>query len=111
MEAMVLCCAFWFKILSNPLYEGGGILRVAAMEAMERGGTLIMKLQECFKSFGWCSVGAEEARSLYPEIKVMLETCAKRLTKDEWMSELSTKPKLATLRLLKEKGIGHDAWL
>ena len=39
------------------------------------------------------------------EIKVMLETCAKRLTEDEWTCELGTKPKLATLRLLKEKGI------
>ena len=34
----------------------------------------------------------------------MLETCAKRSIEDEWTCELSTKPKLATLRLLKEKG-------
>ena len=64
-----------------------------------------MKLQECFKSFGWCGVGAEEVRGLSSvEIKAMLETCAKRLIEDEWACELSTKPKLATLRLLKEKG-------
>ena len=35
----------------------------------------------------------------------MLETCTKRLIEDEWTCELSTKPKLATLWLLKEKGI------
>ncbi len=34
--ARVRCAAFWFKILSNPLYEGR-ILRIAAMEAMECG--------------------------------------------------------------------------
>ena len=39
------------------------------------------------------------------EIKVMLGTCAKKLNKDEWTCELSTKSKLATLQLLKEKGI------
>ena len=39
------------------------------------------------------------------EIKVMLETCAKRLIEDEWTRKLSTKPKLATLWLLKDKGI------
>ena len=65
----------------------------------------MMKLQECLKSFGWDGVGAEEVRGLSTvEIKVMLETCAKRLNEDEWTCELSTKPKLATLRLLKEKG-------
>ena len=38
-----------------------------------------MKLQECFKSFGWCGVGAEEVQGLSSlEIKVMLETCTKR---------------------------------
>ena len=36
----------------------------------------------------------------------MLETCAKRLIEDKWTCELSTKPKLATLRLLKEKDSG-----
>ena len=30
--------------------------------------------------------------------------CAKRLIEDEWTRELSTKPKLATLWLLKEIG-------
>ena len=65
---------FWFRILSNPLYDGR-ILRIAAMEAMECGGSWIMKLQECLKSFGWCSVGAEEVRGLSSvEIKAMLET-------------------------------------
>ena len=34
----------------------------------------------------------------------MLETCAKRMIENEWACELSTKPKLAILRLLKEKG-------
>ena len=57
--ARVRCAAFWFKILSNPLYEGS-ILKVAAMEAMECGESWIMKLQKCLKSFGWCGVGAEE---------------------------------------------------
>ena len=35
------------------------------MEAMECGGSWIMKLQECLKSFGWDGVGAEEVRGLY----------------------------------------------
>ena len=35
----------------------------------------------------------------------MLETCAESWIEDEWTCELSTKPKLATLQLLKEKGI------
>ena len=61
--ARVRCTAFWFRILSNPLYEGR-ILRIAAMEAMECGGLCIMKLQECLKSFGWCGVGAGEVRGL-----------------------------------------------
>ena len=75
------------------------------MEAMECGRSWIMKLQECLKSFGWGGVGTEEVRGLSSvEIKAMLETCAKRLIEDEWTRELSTKPKLATLRLLKEKG-------
>ena len=61
--ARVRCAAFWFRILSNPLYEWR-ILRVAAMETMEFGRTGIMKLQECLKSFGWCVVGAEEKQGL-----------------------------------------------
>ena len=70
-----------------------------------------MKLQECLKSFGWCNVGAEEVWGLSSvETKVMLETCAKRLIEDEWTCELSTKPKLATLRLLKEKGSESRCW-
>ena len=74
--ARVRCAAFWFRILSIPLYEGR-IWRVAAIEAMECGGTWIMKLQECLKSFRWCGVGAEEIRGLSSvEIKVKLETCA-----------------------------------
>ena len=102
--ARVRCAAFWLKILSNPLYEGR-ILKVAAMEAMKCGGSWIMKLKECLKSFGWCGVGAEEVRGLSSgEVKAMLETCAKRMIEDEWACELSTKPKLAILRLLKEKG-------
>ena len=102
--ARVRCAAFWFRILSNPLYDGR-ILRVAAVEAMVCGGSWMMKLQDCLKSFGWDGVGAEEVRGLSSaEIKVMLETCAKRSIEDEWTCELSTKPKLATLRLLKEKG-------
>ena len=62
----VRCGTFWFRILSNPLYEGR-ILRVAAIEAMECGGTWIMKLQECLKSFGWCDVALELRRyEAYP---------------------------------------------
>ena len=34
------------------------------MEAMEYGGSLIIKLQEGLKSFGWCGVGAEEVHGL-----------------------------------------------
>ena len=49
--ARVRCAALWFGILSNPLYEGRS-LKVAAMEAMECGGTWIMKLQECLKLGG-----------------------------------------------------------
>ena len=63
------------------------------MEAMECGGSLIIKLQECLKSFGWCGVGAEEVHCLSSgEIKAMSETCAKRMMEDEWACELSTKP-------------------
>ena len=36
--ARVRCVAFWFKVLSSPLY-GGRILRGAALEAMECGGS------------------------------------------------------------------------
>ena len=96
--ARVRCAAFWFRILSNTLYEGR-ILRIVAMEAMECGGSWIVKLQECLTCryfpcpFGWCGVGAEEVRGLSSaEIKVMLETCTKRLIEDEWTCELSTKP-------------------
>ena len=64
-----------------------------------------MKLQECFKSFGWYGVGAKEVHDLSSgEIKAMLETCAKRMIEDEWACELSTRSKLTILRLLKEKG-------
>ena len=64
-----------------------------------------MKLWECLKSFGWCRVGAEEVRGLSSgEIKAMLETYARRMIEEEWSGELSTKPKLAILRLLKENG-------
>ena len=45
--ARVRCAAFWFRILSNPLYESRIMRRIAAMEAMECGGSWIMKLQEC----------------------------------------------------------------
>ena len=46
---------------------------MAAMEAMECGGTWVMKLQECLKSFGWCGDGAGEIRGLPSvEIKVIL---------------------------------------
>ena len=97
--ARVRCGAFWIRILSNTLYEGR-VLRLAAMEAIECGGSWIMKLQECLKSFGWCDVRAEEVRGLSRvETKVMLEICAKRLIEDEWTCALSTKPKS---RLLKE---------
>ena len=107
--ARVKCAAFWFRILSNLLYDGR-ILKVAVVEAMECGRSWMMKLQECLKSFGWDGVGVEEVRGLSSvEIKVMLETCAKRLIEDEWTCELSTKPKLATLRLLKERVVNHDA--
>ena len=34
----------------------------------------------------------------------MLQACARRKVDDEWNDELVTKPKLALLRLLKEKG-------
>ena len=88
--ARVRCAAFWFRILSNLLYEGR-ILRVAAMEAMECGGTWIMKLQECLKSIGWCGVGAEEVWGLASvDIKIKLETCTTRLIEDEWTWKLST---------------------
>ena len=103
--ARVRCAAFWFRILSIPLYEER-IWRVAAIEAMECGGTWIMKLQECLKSFRWWDVGAKEVRGLSSvEIKVKLEICAKRLIEDERTCELNTKPKLAALWLLKEKCI------
>ena len=52
--ARVRCAAFWFRILSNPLYEWR-ILRVAAMETI---------VSQCLKSFGWCVVGAEEKQGL-----------------------------------------------
>ena len=75
----VRCAAFWFRMLSNSLYDGR-ILRVAAVEAMDCRGSWMMKLQECPKSFGWDGVGAEEVQGLSSvEIKVMLETWAKRL--------------------------------
>ena len=49
-------------------------------------------------------VGAEEVWGpASVEMKVM--NCAKRLNEVEWTCELSTKPKLTTLRLLKVKGI------
>ena len=38
------------------------------------------------------------------EIRSMLETCARRWIESEWLCELDTKPKLAVLWLLKEKG-------
>ena len=41
----------------------GRILTLAAMEAMECGGTGIMNLQ-CLKSFGWCGVGSERVQGL-----------------------------------------------
>lgn len=40
------------------------------------------------------------------EVKAMLKTCAKRMIQDEWACDLSTKPKLDILQLLKEKGSG-----
>ena len=49
--ARVRCAAFWFRILSNPLYEGK-ILRVAAMEAIECGGPWVMKLQGVLSHLG-----------------------------------------------------------
>ena len=102
--ARVRCAAFWVGTLSNPLYEGR-ILRVVAVEDMECGGSWMMRLQERLNIFGWCGVGTEEIQGLSSvEIKVMLETCAKRLIEDEWTCELSTKRKLATLRLLIETG-------
>ena len=61
--ARVRCVAFWFKVLSSPLY-GGRILRGAVLEAMECGGSRIMKLWESLKFFGWCRVGAVEVRAL-----------------------------------------------
>ena len=77
----VRCVAFWFKVLSSPLYDGR-TLRGAALEAMECGGSWIMKLWECLKSFGWCGVGAEEVPGLSSgEIRAMLETCARRMMK------------------------------
>ena len=36
--ARIRCAAFWFRILSNLLYQGR-VLRVAAMKAMECDGT------------------------------------------------------------------------
>jgi len=59
--------------LTHCIYEGRILtVHVAAMEAMECGGTWIMKLQ-CLKSFGWCGVGAEKVQSLSSvKIKVML---------------------------------------
>ena len=73
-----MCCVLVLCMLTNPLYEWM-ILKAAALEAIECGGSWIMKLRECLKSFGWQGVGTEEASGLSSgEIRAMLETCAKR---------------------------------
>ena len=55
--------------------------------------------------FGWSEIGVEEVKGLsYGEITTMLQACARRKVEDEWDDEPATKPKLALLWLLKEKG-------
>ena len=99
----IRCVAFWFKVLTNPLHEGR-ILVAAPLEAIESGGSWIIKLRECLKSFGWQGIGMEEVNGLSSgKIRAMLETSARRRIESEWSCELDTKSKLSFLRLLKEK--------
>ena len=65
-----------------------------------------MKLQECLKSFSVGGVGTEEIQGLYIQCgnQSYVRDLCKMLIEDEWTCELSTKLKLATLWLLKEKG-------
>ena len=62
-------------------------------------------LKKCLECLGgWCEIGAKEVEGLsFGEITTMLQACARRKVEDEGGSDLATKPKLALLKLLKEK--------
>lgn len=103
--ARMRCVGFWFKALASPLYEGR-IVRVAALEALECGGSWMVKLRGCLKSLGWSGVGVDEMRRLSGgEIKSMIESCARRRIEEGLTEELRAKPKLAVLHLLMERGV------
>ena len=100
----VRCDTLWLKVMTNPLFEGR-ILRAAVLEAAKSGGGWMKNLKKYLECFGWCGIGAEEVKGLScREITMMLQACARRKVEDEWDGELATKPKLALLKLLKEKG-------
>ena len=83
----------------------GRILRAVALVAATSGGGWMKNLKKCMGCFGWSEIGVEEVKGLsYGEITTMLQACARRKVEDEWDDKLATKPKLAWLRLLKEKG-------
>ena len=102
--ARMRCVAFWLKVMTNPMFEGR-ILRAVALVAADSGGGWMKNLKKCMGCFGWNEIGVEEVKGLsYGEITTMLQACARRRVEDEWDDELATKPKLALLRLLKERG-------
>ena len=102
--ARMRCVAFWLKVMTNPMFEGR-ILRAVALVVADSGGGWMKNLKKCMGCFGWNEIGVEEVKGLsYGEITTMLQACARRRVEDEWDDELATKPKLALLRLLKERG-------
>ena len=96
--------SLWLKVKINPMFEGG-ILRAAALVVDKSGGGWMKDLKKCMECFGWCEIGVEEVKGLScGNITTMLQACVRRKVEDEWDGELATKPKLALLRLLEERG-------
>ena len=61
--ARVRCVTFWFKVMTNPLFEGR-ILRAAVLEAAKGGGGWTKNLKKYLECFGWCGIGAKEVKGL-----------------------------------------------
>ena len=102
-EARVRCVQFWYKVLTNKVYEGR-LLRKVVTQAVEcEKGSWMRNIGRCVGKFGWQDVSGSVIRELSEaDVKGMLLSVAWRNVRDEWRKEMQEKPKLSMMKRIME---------
>ena len=77
--AKLRCVAFWFKVLTSPMYDKRLLRRVATESVQHGKGLWVRKMARCCQDFDWENVGQPQIQNLSEtELRGMLESVAWR---------------------------------